>query len=334
MKFACLPVVIPAAACLCACSSIETHKLTAEASKSHPESQRGLVYYLPRKDVVVTVTIENGKVKTLDATASAVYADTEAPYVLQFGGNAVAQNTLHITTDENGVLSTAQTSSEPQIEAALAVYAGLKVPAAAVPQAVAPAAKAQCNSGTYAIAYDVASPPSQVNFICDAVVTIERARGAAPLDFLPTVGTETSGIYYRQNLPYRVRLRSDQGGLGIDKIILSPTQSPPIFLPIRKNFFAKSSSQLTIKDGVVTDYQQQSDGEVTAALKLPADILSAYFGAIGAVFSGFSDRDSKEAAKLNAETQLQLAKQKHDACSDAIAKKASADDLKALGCTN
>ena len=74
-------------------------------------------------------------------------------------------------------------------------------------------------------------------------------------------------------------------------------------------------------DGMPTKYDQEVDGELVALFKLPAEVIGAYFGAVGKLFDNFKARDTKEAEVLAAATKADLAKKKYDACLDAIKNK-------------
>ena len=66
-------------------------------------------------------------------------------------------------------------------------------------------------------------------------------------------------------------------------------------------------------------------------MKLPSDIISAYFSAIGSIFDSFKQADQSESAALTESLKLEYSKQKVSDCIDAV--KAKDDDrYKELGC--
>ena len=89
----------------------------------------------------------------------------------------------------------------------------------------------------------------------------------------------------------------------VDRVML-PNHSPVQFLPVEKSLFANNSSDVTFSYGVLKKYGQTVDGEVLALVKLPADILKAYFAAIGAMFTSRKSAATEEAAYLEALLQL------------------------------
>jgi hypothetical protein len=64
---------------------------------------------------------------------------------------------------------------------------------------------------------------------------------------------------------------------------------------------------------------------------VPADIIGAYFGAIGEFFKNFKAKEQGQADALSESLKLELQKKKYDACISAI--KLGDDELiKKLGC--
>ena len=140
-----------------------------------------------------------------------------------------------------------------------------------------------------------------------------------------------SGIFYRQNEPYLVK--AEGPGINMQQLVFSPSFADTAFLPVKKTFFADNEADFTFTDGVPTKYKQSTSGEAIALVKLPADIFSAYFAAIGSVFDAFKTNDTKEKDALTQSMKLELAKLKYDACIKAITAKDN-DALKSLGCEN
>ena len=68
-------------------------------------------------------------------------------------------------------------------------------------------------------------------------------------------------------------------------------------------------------------YNQVTDSELVGLLKLPSDIVSAYFAAVGALFNNFSSTDEAKTKALAASLKLELEQKKHEACLRAIAAK-------------
>jgi hypothetical protein len=140
---------------------------------------------------------------------------------------------------------------------------------------------------------------------------------------------EHSGVFYRQNEPYNITVTGN--GVKVAKIVFSPSSSPTEFLPASRTFFSNNSAEFTFVDGVPTKYKQDTDGELAALFKLPGDVLSAYFSAIGSIFDSFKSNDTKQSDALSASLSLELQKQKVNACLAAI-KANDTQKIKDLGC--
>ena len=138
-----------------------------------------------------------------------------------------------------------------------------------------------------------------------------------------------SGIYYRQNEPYEVTVSGR--GTNISSIIFSPNQSNTYFLPVSRTFFADNDADFTFEDGVPKQYKQETDSELLALFKLPADVFGAYFTAVGQVFSSFKSNDSNESAALTESIKLELERVKFEACLAAIEAE-EVEKIKELGC--
>ena len=142
-------------------------------------------------------------------------------------------------------------------------------------------------------------------------------------------GKTTAGIYYRQNEPYLVTVKGSN--LSASTIVFSPSQSSTYFLPVSKTFFANNEAEFELEFGVPTKYKQETGSELLSLLKLPADVIGAYFAAVGQVFDNFKAADTSETAALTESLKLELAKRKYEACIQAIKDEKPAR-IKELGC--
>jgi len=138
-----------------------------------------------------------------------------------------------------------------------------------------------------------------------------------------------AGIFYRQELPYLVTVTG--GAVNQSAIVLSPSDSRAHFLPIARTFFSSNSADFGLVNGVPERYKQASDGEGLALFKLPADVLAAYFSAVGSLFDSFKSNDGKQAQALGESLKLEFAKKKFDACMEAL-RAEDKDRIKALAC--
>ncbi len=145
-----------------------------------------------------------------------------------------------------------------------------------------------------------------------------------------------SGIYYRQEFPYHVEITPpppvDPTEVKEDKrefLVFSPSESPVYFLPVRRTLFSNNKADLAFTEGVPTKYDQSTDGELIGLLKLPADVIGAYFGAIGQIFQYRQGAFDSEQKYLDSQSKLMLEMVKFQACKEAINLGKTGADLKA-----
>jgi len=176
------------------------------------------------------------------------------------------------------------------------------------------AAPTQCAAdGTYVFIFDT---PVQGAIVCDITVNITAIGTPPTTGHSRGTGQAQSGVFYRQNLPYL--MTADGSDVHTAAFVYSPTESPTYFLPISRTFFSNNSAEFGFAEGMPKTYKQETQGEIVALLKIPADVVAAYFAAMGSLFDAFKSRDSKEAEVLAGSVKLELAKQKYDACIAAI----------------
>lgn len=311
---------------LTGCASIKSDPTTTPGD--------GLVYYLPKKDLIVTVTRSQAKDQPVITTASlettTAYPELSKPYVLTYSRNLIGRNELHVGVTSTGLLtSTTSTTTSGVTEALknLAASIGAMHGLAAPPKAGA------CPLGIFTYIYDLKEDISGFPQPCGIKITVKHVESAPSSgQHSKADGTSGEGIFYRQQEPFLVTAEStDGGGARTSKILLSPSKSGLRYLPIERTLFANNKADFAFEDGVPTKYDQNADGELIALFKLPADVIGAYFGAVGQLFSSFKDNSNAQVDALNADLKLQLAKQKYDACSKAFQQNNS-EMVKILDC--
>lgn len=289
----------------------------------------GLVYYLPKKDIVVTVVnaVTNGTATTtISIDASAAYPDVEAPYLLKFQRNFIGKNEMKVGVGESGLLTSSKSTTTAGLSRALISLADS---AGAMSQwrALSKDPSQGCGVGTHVFVYPAADA---THAPCGHRLKITRVGSPKPMEMKARPSEEArTGVFYRQNEPYQVEV-VDAPQVAA-KIVFSPSGAPVRFLPMARTLFASNEADFTFTDGMPTKYDQNADGELIAALKLPADVVGAYFAAVGRTFDGFKAHDTKEAEALAADLKLELAKRKYDACVRAI-QEGKEDVLQQLGC--
>ena len=324
-----LPLTLSVLTCvgLLACASIESQ----EAPQGTPV--QGLSYYLPNKDFAVTLTVKGQKPEKASIGTTPAYPDLSRQFVLHYGRNGLGKNAMDVTVSPSGLLSTATSSTQSGLTEAFKALAtslgSVKGLGSGAVQAGSP-----CSiDGEYSFVY----PKPGVYRPCGEAVTIrivalpEPAAPPTPVVSRPESGhgLAQAGIFYRQERPYQVSVTG--GAVNTVALVFSPSQSPAHFLPIARSFFSSSNADFELSEGVPKRYKQSSDGEGLALLKLPADVLAAYFSAVGSLFDNFKNNDSKQVQALNESLKLEFAKKKYDACIEAL-RTEDKDRIKALAC--
>ncbi|WP_431480832.1 hypothetical protein [Pseudomonas thivervalensis] len=308
-------IIVPMSMVLLGCSSIES----VPYAKS--DSVEGLAYYMPKKDILIKLVKLDGKVTSVTLETTGAYPDLSKAYNLRFKKSLAGKNVANIGVDTNGLLaSTKSTMTSGVSEAfrnlgeAIGTAVGLAAPAAT--------AIDNCIDGTHSFTMPAPASASQAT-VCGLRVNIKKITdvsipAAKNIPIKDQSNTPRPGIFYKQAEPYRVNIA---GAYNTSTILFSPSESTVNFLPISGTFFSNNEADFGFTDGMPTKYNQSADGEVIGLLKLPADVLAAYFGAVGKIFDSFKAKDNKESEVLVASTKLDLAKLKYQACIDAIQSK-------------
>ncbi len=266
---------------------------------------------------------------TVNVTTTPSYPDRSKAFWLSFGTNWLGNNALDIGVSTIGLLQTATSTTEPGISDALTGLAR----AVAINQSMAVQFDdesddpcTQKEEGTYVYRIPFPTDPIRESFTVNecsfAIVAKQITMPVATLDTYMPERKSAHGVYYRQAIPYVVTLTGNE--MVLAGVLTSPSQSGQYFLPVESTVFAKNSAEFGFKDGVPTKFKQEADGEIVGFLKLPADIIAAYFGAIGEMFTGFAKEPEGDAALIAAQTELEYARFRQEQCVAAIQAKDSA----------
>ncbi len=298
----------------------------------------GLVYYLPKRDIVVTLTKPATGTATLTVGLGDAYADLTEGYVLNVDGTPTASRDTTVNVSAAGLLE----SSAAKLESKVGLIAvELSKLAAQWKRERTPTEKAQpCDEFTaYTVSIDP-KPGTSVS-LCNLKITI--AAEPAAITSVPPGGADANaaraGYYYRQGRPYRVQvcpLATNPASCSnidnlVDEVVSSPTGAPVQFLPVSKAFFADSDSTVTFESGSLSEYKEVKGSELLGLTSIPANIISAYFTAASGLFDFINTKDEKEAEVLDGKLALKLAKMRYDACLVAIGNK-DKPAIDSLGC--
>ncbi|WP_323846560.1 hypothetical protein [Microbulbifer magnicolonia] len=346
----------------------------------------GLTYYLPAKAAKVSVTVstvdekkdKNGKViqaegtriSNIEISTTEAYPDLDQRYVLNYENNPFAKNTFNFGVSRSGLLTSGNTKSDVQLSETLNALAGSLGAAGTIKGTKSwNQRRNYCDSPriyTYIIADTASSPDSKICGYFDYSLMplndfITRLNGndgnlfgenPSELNAAGFKGADQSvsaksrnGVYYRQEQPYIFTLY--EGDKRVESVILSLPSNEVHFLPLAKTTFSDNEASFAFEDGILTGFNQTTEGEALAIVKLPAEILDSYFSAIGSVLDGLKENADKEKSLVEATEQLDnnLARQnaqlallnktreleKSEACLEAF-RAEDKDRLEALGC--
>jgi hypothetical protein len=129
------------------------------------------------------------------------------------------------------------------------------------------------------------------------------------------------GLFYKQDLPYYVTIKRDDAGEGEEAkfIAMSPNESKIYFAPITETVFTDNTSDITVVNGVVNSLKENTDSELLALSKIPANVLGGYTSAIGNIFSGVKTSLADQASAGTSQLQVLSNAQMISRCQMAIA---------------
>ena len=286
----------------------------------------GVVYYMPKQPLAVQVKVDP-KDKTLQ-TASVVVADIipdlRRRFVLSYDDILVSENATKIGVSQTGLLTSAGSTVTSGVDtvvkniATLAGNVSVMAATAAAPATDASASNVQtssppppkCNLGqTYTLLiWPESTAPGASYQLCNFKITFHKTlleNAAFPDNKRAHAGEpSSSGIFYKTELPYLLDI-SDSNQTS-QALAYSPDESGINFVPIERTFFAKNTTQVTLANGLLTEFDQDDTGEVVGASQIPADVISAYFSAVGSAFTNFENVQSDKNAAALSEAKRQL----------------------------
>jgi hypothetical protein len=293
------------------------------------------------KDLLVTVKTKadpadasKGVIEAITIGATSSYPDLTTKYILNHGANLFGKNTMNIGITTNGLLSTANSTT---VSSATTAFSNLTSSLGSVHSLFADIPRAAGSNDclpnqTYSYILSLTNIISA--FPIDCGLTVDVVKLFTPVALkdqnvlkLRENTKKYSGIFFKQDLPYKVKVSNLIDGLETTKIIFSPSESEVFFIPIPKTFFANNKSQIGLDNGVLTSALLETEGELTALFKFPAEVVKSYFAAIGQTFAGINTSQVNETNAINSNINLELIRVKHDLCMKAIA----ANDLVLLG---
>lgn len=305
---------------LLGCSQVKTRAVLPNGALVF----KGVTYGLPKKDIAITLTITDS-VPTIAVMPTDAYADPDAPrFYSTHARNELGTNALKIEVSANGLLTSAEGKYTETLSTTLSEMAGTKIQTFPGPAIIT----TQCpkNSVTKAV---IAIRPGQDakktslpvagGKSCNFYVTVTylgKSQAADPLQ--PIQKKVYYGFFYRQNQPYRVDVEFGSQSQTSYVALPGPTT---YFAPINRGVLASNEAKLSFDNGSLTSYYQTTDSEILGLFKLPANIVRAYFGAIGAMFDSRKSTLEKESNYITQVQALQLTQLRAELCAAALAAK-------------
>ena len=284
------------------------------------------------KDIKLAVTIDTDGKQTPSVETGDPMPDLSSRFAMNFSENWIGQNHLKIVVNTKGLLTSTDsdmTSSIADILKNLAKTAGYITALADKSTTSQPS---KCPPGQKVVKF---LDPKQVLTtplsLCNFSVKIERlgfsdkslgSESFKQKKLFGSWGPELgwSGLFYKQELPYRVTFTDNAStDNAFEFIAFSPNESPVSFMPASKTFFSDNIAKFTLTDGILTSAEQTTKGEIVALSALPADVISAYFEAIGSMFTHLNTNATNQKSALDNEQALAVTEIKKQVCLAAIA---------------
>lgn len=305
---------------LSACSSISSMQVVQEVKSD------GLVYHLPKRDFLVTVTREANKPPVVALSVTEPYGDLSTTYVVEHNSHLLAKNKLTVNVNEAGLLSTSKATTTIDLDGVAKAIGGLggRTRASIVKSPIEKSAKLpECMAvGSHVFVIQV---PGEDIPVCrpgpnadPITVSIRPLWATTPIkvETRTSPGTRDSGLFYRMNRPYLMAAAGPE--VNAASLVMSPSESQTYFLPVTRGLFTTNDADFTFAQGIPTKYEQETDGELLALFKLPAKVLEEYFNAVGAALGKSKENDDKRTAALTASLKLEIEKKRVEACLEAI----------------
>ncbi len=318
---------------LTACSSLSSKvDYKDEGNRTKTNVGNGVIYYMPKKDIKLVVTVDASGIRKPSVESGDSMPDLSSRFVMDFSENWIGKNHLKIGINSKGLLTSTDSDVESGIDDILknlAKAAG-NLTAMGTMADSSKIASADCPSGqTVAHFVDPSKTLSSDSF-CNFNILIERlgfsgnsndSENFKQNKLFGSLGPDLgwSGLFYKQELPYRVTFTDKASDTKFQFIVFSPNESPVSFMPTSKTFFSDNLAKYTLTDGILTSAEQTTHGEIVALSALPADIISSYFQAIGTMFGQFNTNAANQKSTLENERALAVAEMKKQICLAAYA---------------
>lgn len=282
------------------------------------ENANGLSYYLPKKDLLITISYKDNKLDTILIGTTKAYPDMDKQYLLNYKYNLFGENKITLEVNEIGLLNGSNESETKsrinEIFKNLGTAAGhgsalFEGTINKEKKETEPIKKAECPDGTYSWIFSppVSGTETHSENTCGFTIEISTLGNNQQNEARDTFNKDQEyvGLFYRQEIPYRVRVYNKEK-VNVAGIVSSPTFSKTFFLPIAKTFFSDNNTKITMQEGVAKKVVEETKSEFESLTQIPASFIDAYFTAIGGIFTKLNTNATNEKSFLANEHKLRL----------------------------
>ena len=313
--------VVTIAGCAAGIKSTPIHAVDQQGTHT-AKAADGLIYFLPERDVIVSVTVtgkDKSRIELVNVASADARPDFQSGFAATIPRNWAGVNDATIQVNDKGLLhtetKTETTSSLTDILRAAASAAGV---ARMNESRVLPLGSTECPEGVWKTQFSLP--------LTNATWCGYRIAEASDSDDLlganQSADAPAKGLFYRIQIPRKVTVSKD----GFENqvfTIFSPTGSKTFFLPLAGSAFGTNKATFAFDQGVPTKYHQSVGNEVQGVLGAPAAVLQSYYASIGAMFGAKKEALSGEADYATQISALAIANARNEACVAAV--RASAD---------
>ncbi len=311
-------------------------------------SLSGVGYFLPQRDLLIrykTLPENDQCQETLEINTSEPYADPAAGHIAKIDTLFMGNNNSKLVVTPGGLLHSAVSDISPAFR-----------------EIVVSAASSFSELANRRIAFDRAPDDALVCVERDLKWTINLPTtdahqgnhlwiedgpmgftfqfndGSTQWSFLmerpivatqnprPQLTTKAHGLFYRMNMPYRIRFDeqlakrlNSNGGT-----VFLPNESPSLLAPTPGSVFGKKVATATFENGILVAYHADFEGDGKQVAALPVEVLGAITAATGNVFRDRKNQSELEQSALKAELRLQHLQRQQIACQQALKQQDSA----------
>ncbi|MDJ0391525.1 hypothetical protein QMO56_25815 [Roseomonas sp. E05] len=332
--------VLLSAGILAGCAVVSSGETAPGTRPSGP----GILYSLPRADLVMTLTDRDGQA-VITVSQPNYGADNNYSYLLRYNSSPFSHDTVKVELDKDTrLLSLVDVKAEDRtrdvlIELAKAValfeaaeqendqvLIKLRVDPAdqlSVDRFVAAANRAMSVHGSLKFK-EKKCAPSSVSLPCSGYEQMRNGAGlrldvVRPQPYFAAPADCTVGICYRVAMPYRLSV-SFANGVSQEEQVYLPNAMPPVAIDVSRSAFVTSTTKLTFQNGMLATKEFDKPSEALAIASTPVEIAKAVLTVVTDFIKLRIDQTSQATSFAEAEKKRLDAEQ---ALRDAVSNRAN-----------